>query len=405
MVKIFISYRRADSQYVTDIVYEHMARHFGKDNVFLDVGSIPFGVDFRAYLNQQIAEHDVVLVIIGPDWARIMRERAGQQNDFVRIEIESALQQGKLVVPVLVKNASMPDFSDLPESIRELQWRNSAIVRRQPDLENDCTRLADGIRQYAKSVGIGVQPALPSSADLLPQPFAWIEIPDGRGTMQASGDVTLQIPTERYWMAKYPVTNAQFAKFIAADGYSTERWWTEAGWQRRQNEGWTEPRYWGDSQWNGAEQPVVGVSWYEAVAFCLWLSETTGENIMLPTEAQWQYAAQGTDGRAYPWGNQWDCKRCNNSVKPCSSDRTTPVTQYAGKNDSPSGVVDMAGNVWQWCLTTYESRTDRLSGTDSRVLRGGSWFNSDVDFLRCDGRSGGSPHSRDVDVGFRVVRS
>ena len=155
MAKIFISYRRADSQYVTDIVYEHMARHFSKENVFLDVGSIPFGVDFRTYLNDQVAAHDVVLVIIGPDWGRIMQERAGQANDFVRIEIESALKQGKLVIPVLVKNAEMPDFSQLPQSISELQWRNSAVVRRQPDLENDCTRLADGIRQYAESVGLG----------------------------------------------------------------------------------------------------------------------------------------------------------------------------------------------------------------------------------------------------------
>ena len=66
---------------------------------------------------------------------------------------------------------------------------------------------------------------------------------------------------------------------------------------------WSEPRFWNDSQWNGAQHPVVGVSWYEAVAFCLWLSDVTGERIMLPTEDQWQYAAQGDDGRTYPWGN------------------------------------------------------------------------------------------------------
>ncbi|MEL6408732.1 MAG: toll/interleukin-1 receptor domain-containing protein, partial [Chloroflexota bacterium] len=159
MTKIFISYRRADSQYVTDIVYDKMAGHFGKANVFLDVGSIPFGVDFRQYLNEQVAAHDVVLVVIGQDWARIMKERAGQQNDFVRIEIESALQQGKLVIPVLVKNASMPSFADLPDSIADLQWRNSATIRRQPDLDSDCRRLAEGIEQY---FGSQVAIALPN---------------------------------------------------------------------------------------------------------------------------------------------------------------------------------------------------------------------------------------------------
>ena len=111
MTKIFISYRRDDSQYVTDNIFEHMARHFGKENVFLDVGNIPFGVDFRTYLNEQVSAHDVILVIIGQDWGRIMEERASQQNDFVRIEIESALKADKLVIPVLVKNSELKQMT------------------------------------------------------------------------------------------------------------------------------------------------------------------------------------------------------------------------------------------------------------------------------------------------------
>ena len=418
MVKIFISYRRADSQYVTDSVYEHMARHFGKENVFLDVGNIPFGVDFRTYLNDQVAAHDVLLVIIGQDWGRIMQERAGQANDFVRIEIESALKQNKLLIPVLVKNAQMPDFSQLPQSISELQWRNSATVRRQPDLENDCTRLADGIKGYAANAGLG-KPPEPKTSDILPAPFDWIEIPGGRGTLKTNkGSVTLSIPTETYWMAKYPVTNAQFAKFIEAGGYNTERWWTKEGWQKRA-EGWhydsgwkpsgtpwTQPRYWNSSKWTGAEQPVVGMSWYEAVAFCLWLSEMTGETIMLPTEAQWQYAAQGDDGRTYPWGNDWDCKRCNNSVKPCDSNVTTPVTQYEGKGDSPFGVVDMAGNVWEWCLIDANDKINDInSNATKRVLRGGSWLSTITDYFRCDNRSGDAPYDRYLSYGFRLALS
>src|SRR5690606_28098079 len=124
-------------------------------------------------------------------------------------------------------------------------------------------------------------PAKPTSLSLMSDPFDWNEI-----------------PKKGYSIAKYPVTNAQFAKFIDAGGYNTERWWTTEGWQKRAegwhyDDGWkasgtpwTEPRYWNDSKWNGATQPVVGVSWFEAVAFCLWLSETTGEKIMLPTEEQ-----------------------------------------------------------------------------------------------------------------------
>ena len=247
----------------------------------------------------------------------------------------------------------------------------------------------------------------PKSIELLPKPFDWIEIPGGRGTLKTDKkNVTLAIPSERYWMAKYPVTNVQFAMFIEASGYNTQKWWTDAGWQRREKEGWTEPRFWTDAKWNGAEQPVVGVSWYEAVAFCLWLIETTGETIMLPTEDQWQYAAQGDDGRAYPWGNDWDCKRCNNSVKPCGSNKTTPVRQYERTNASPFGVVDMAGNVWEWCLTDYENGTNNFnSAANRRVLRSSSWSLGNSNWFRCGNRNWVDPHIRDDDGGFRVSRS
>jgi hypothetical protein len=203
--KIFISYRRIDSEFITDIIYHFMATHFGKDNVFLDVGSIPIGVDFRDFLRDQIAAHDVILVIIGPEWERVMRERADESNDFVRIEIENALKLGKLVIPVRVMNADIPNFKGLPESIHDLQWRNGAVVRRQPDLENDCTRLAEGIRSHMGATRS-------TSIEILPQPFAWIEIP-GKG----------------YSIAKYPVTNAQFAIFVETGGYRELKWWTDDG--------------------------------------------------------------------------------------------------------------------------------------------------------------------------------
>ncbi|GAB4520903.1 MAG: hypothetical protein OHK0046_31610 [Anaerolineae bacterium] len=393
MVKIFISYRRVDSQYVTDSIYEHMTRHFGKDNVFLDVGSIPFGVDFRKYLSDQIATHDVVLVIIGSEWAKIMKERAQQENDFVRIEIENALKQDKLVIPVLVMNATMPDFSELPESVKDLQWRNSAVIRRQPDLESDCTRLAGGIRQVIQSVGQATPVTQkPTSLDLMPKPFAWVEI-----------------PKKGYSIAKYPVTNAQFAKFMEAGGYKTQKWWTDVGWQQREKNNWTKPRFWTDSKWNGAEQPVVGVSWYEAVAFCLWLSETTGEQIMLPTEDQWQYAAQGDDGRRFPWGDYWDGHLCNNNVNGRGIGSTTPVLQYEGENnrllgESYFGVVDMAGNTWEWCLTDFDNKTNGITRSASeRVLRGGSWTRYREEWFRCETRHGAEPFLGKNTYSFRLA--
>jgi formylglycine-generating enzyme required for sulfatase activity len=247
----------------------------------------------------------------------------------------------------------------------------------------------------------------PRSQDLMPAPFAWIEIPGGQGTMQTNqAKVTLTIPTERYWIAKYPVTNAQYAVFINDGGYQEKKWWTERGWQAQKKENRTEPRFWHKPPWNQGDHPVVGISWFEAVAFCLWLSDQTAETIMLPTEAQWQYAAQGNYRRVYPWGNEWDCQRCNNSVIPCNSRQTTAVTHYEGKGDSPFGVVDMAGNVQEWCLTDYKTnKNDITLDADYRVLRGGAWYFSYTDYFRCGYRDGYDPHYWYNDRGFRLSRS
>ncbi|MCU0499450.1 MAG: formylglycine-generating enzyme family protein, partial [Anaerolineae bacterium] len=142
-----------------------------------------------------------------------------------------------------------------------------------------------------------------------------------------------------------------------------------------------------------------------AIAFCLWLSEVTGEQICLPTEAQWQYAAQGNDGRAYPWGKEWDATRCRHSVG-TSSQNTTPVRQFEGKGDSPFGVVDMAGNVWEWCLTDYNNHGNDINEMVAiRVLRGGAWYSYYTYYFRCDFRSWVIPHSWNDYWGFRLSRS
>ena len=254
----------------------------------------------------------------------------------------------------------------------------------------------------------------------LPPPFAWIEVPAGKVELGKGWDdnahsagKTFDVPA--FAIAKYPLTNAQFAPFIEAGGYRERKWWTDAGWKLCESDiwilpgywsgSWTEPGYWRDSEWNGAEQPVVGVSWYEAITYCQWLSEQTGQKILLPTEQQWQRAAQGDDGRDYPWGSQWDAIRCQNSVGNNRSGVTSPVTQYEGKGDSPFGVVDMAGNMWEWCLTEYMSGSISINGTETRVLRGGSWGHTDSDDFRCGYRYWNHPDVRYDDGGFRLALS
>lgn len=423
MVKIFISYRRDDSQYVTDSIHDYLVRDFGEENVFLDVGNIPFGVDFRHYLAEQIAVHDVVLVIIGPDWGRIMQERAGQDNDFVRIEIESALKQDKLVIPVLVKEAQMPSFENLPASIADLQWRHSATIRRKPDLESDCKRLVAGIRQYAESVGFSSvkrnsgegqpdskQPAKPdASAEavraIIGDPFDWCEVPAGE-FIYGRDDKTLTLPT--FAIARYPITYRQFQTFIDdAEGFKDSRWWE--GLAEDQNE---QP---GDQKWKIDNHPRENVSWYDAIAFCRWLSWRSGRSydlddvanwaVRLPTEYEWEKAARGTDGRIYPYGNEFDAGKSNTDES--GFGQTIPVTQYPA-GASPYGVIDMSGNVWEWCLT--DRKTPQLNAGNEnlrpglwRVIRGGAW-SLPYNFARTMYRYSDLPNWRLDGYGFRICR-
>jgi len=320
-----------------------------------------------------------------------------------------------------------------------LQVRSKITSALQRSPEPPSAVISDGFPK--PEGGLRIRPAAPTDSPLpaqrlgegrgvraiLPAPFDWINIPAGKvklgGNSGANGGYIKQATTFdvlAFAIAKYPTTHAQFAKFVEAGGYKQKKWWTDAGWDalekgydwdnksssfKHTGKAWTEPRFWTDEEWNGATQPVVGVSWYEAMAFCSWLTETSGEPILLPTDQQWQRAAQGDDGRVYPWGNDWDCTRCNNSVEPCDSSVTTPVTQYEGKGDSPCGVVDLAGNVWEWCLTEYETGHNGINGTNLRVLRGGSWDNANTYFFCADYRNGLIPSFRDDDGGFRLSRS
>lgn len=228
-----------------------------------------------------------------------------------------------------------------------------------------------------------------SSQQLLPAPFDWIAI-----------------AKTGYSIAKYPVTNAQFAKFIEANGYDEQKWWTALGWVQRRKDGWKEPRFYRDKKWNGGDKPIVGVCWFEALAFCLWLSDVTGERITLPTEAQWQYAAQSDDGRTYPWGRAWKSDLCNCNPGGQRNGKTTPVTKFEGKGDSPFGVVDMIGNVFEWCLTDFENKTNDIeSNSRQRVVRGGSWSVKGIVWFQCNYHHGLAPNSRSADTGFRLLRT
>jgi formylglycine-generating enzyme required for sulfatase activity len=240
----------------------------------------------------------------------------------------------------------------------------------------------------------------------------WIDIPAGTVMLKAGGylneDTTVEVAP--FAISKYPITNQQYLPFVTAGGYNDSQWWTAAGWAKRQDGRWSEPRYWNDPSYRVDDHPVVGVSWYEAMAFCTWLSEMTGQTISLPTEQQWQRAAQGDDGREYPWGNQPP----NDAL--CNWNRTvddvSPVTQYP-QGASPFGVMDMVGNVWEWTSTGAQTGTHNADAdiTEPRMLRGGCWSSDSPLSLWVWNRNVGDPNTRrlpdfrDSAFGFRVVRN
>jgi serine/threonine-protein kinase len=197
-----------------------------------------------------------------------------------------------------------------------------------------------------------------------------------------------------FYISKYDVTNAQFDVFAKA----TDRIWEI-------------PIDTKDHRME--DHPVFDVSWHDAIAFCKWLSRKTRHSVRLPTEAEWEKAARGVDGRLYPWGNAWDGKKLNSSNRVGD---TTPVGKYSPAGDSPYGTTDMVGNVWQWTADWYrkdEYEEHVKSGLpvkdpvgpsrgDFRVLRGGSW-NYARGLARCSCRGCDSPSYRSYDLGFRVV--
>jgi formylglycine-generating enzyme required for sulfatase activity len=230
------------------------------------------------------------------------------------------------------------------------------------------------------------------------------------------------VELDTFYIARFEVTNAQWARFRDDPGYDDKAFWPH-GWvvPKDQVPYWTQANNHGGGTVGGADYPVLGVNWDAAVAYCNWLSAKTGKKYRLPTEAEWEKAARGTDQRRYPWGNTID-RSYANFVGAQRYDTGRPVGYYDGSmrdglqtrsNASPYGAFDMAGNVMEWCSDWYSrdfyARSPRKNPKGPatgayRVVRGGSFFVEPFE-LRASARSAAWPSFQAHRmIGFRTVR-
>ncbi len=235
------------------------------------------------------------------------------------------------------------------------------------------------------------------AADTNPQGFEWVDLPGGSVTVGrdpvtaggvAPADELPQhvVDVEPFEIGATPVTNAQYASFIAATGAEP-------------------PPHWRSAEPPAAitSHPVTFVDWFDAAAFCAWAGGR------LPTEAEWEKAARSIDARRFPWGDEPDPSRAHIGAGP-KAGATAVVGSHQG-GASPYGLLDAAGNVWEWVASAYapypyaatDGRNDPR-GTPERVLRGGSFASPSLDYARCAMRSRSRPGRRQLHIGFRIAR-
>jgi formylglycine-generating enzyme required for sulfatase activity len=293
-------------------------------------------------------------------------------------------------IKLKLRNTWLPQMTDLKK-------HRKAAARAAIGRALGMVRLQNG-EPLDNRTGVGL------TADGIPD-IEWVDIPGGSVQLKGVEGVA---PVKPFKIAQYPVTNIQFEAFVKAkDGYGTVKW--SKGFENNQKQV-PEPPYWSESN-----APRETVTWYEAVAFCRWLTEKyrelellkEGEEIRLPMEWEWQQAATGgKPENEYPWGRKWRASRCNTSESGLG--RTTAVGLYP-KGTWTDGPLDMAGNVWELCLNKYDNPLDSRAvildeSGDGRVVRGGSWI-LNHDIARCANRRRGYPYFRYLTTGFRCART
>jgi formylglycine-generating enzyme required for sulfatase activity len=323
---------------------------------------------------------------------------------------ESKVGEGAVVEERVWDSLLSNDLTRIQSAVGQiLDDEHPSVVRRLRDAFNDREQPIE--RRISANKALDMMGALNhSDYDVL------VEVPAGEFVMgskddsDARDDEKPQHPVNltAYRIGKYPVTNLQYQRFLLDNiDHAAPTDWSGGP---------------GDYPLGKGAHPVTNVSWHDALAYCSWLTGRWREDkviekdyvVRLPTEAEWEKAARGTDGRVFPWGEEWEPGRMNSAESELKI--TTPVDLFSPEGDSPYGASDMIGNVWEWCSDWYDGEDYKKRGDavmkdprgpeegEERVLRGGS-FDYNRMTVRCAVRYGYLPVIGDYYNGFRVVVS
>lgn len=436
MYRIFVCYRREDCPYAALLVHAKLAAQLGHQAVFIDTETIRPGDNWEARLETALAQCDVVVPIIGRNWCRSQPEMSSGKKDYVEWEIETALQNNKTIIPLLVDGAQSPAAEQLPPPIRALSGIQAT------DLPAKLFgRVMDGFLRDLEKYLPDIEPHC-------------VEVPPGEFWM-GSDEPTApddEKPRRRvaitrpFQIGKYPITQREYQRFMQHNPSG------ELG-----------------EDFVGEEFPVVNVSWNDAVEFCNRLSEETGvppcytpagrdsaavgrrhvnprvgsaSGYRLPTEAEWEYACRaGTNTRWFFGDDPGELpeyavyqeeigvegenvqEQTDSGTKIERNGEDEHYLQEVGTRAPNSwGLYDLYGNVWEWCADLYRNdyysraHGKRISdptgprsghgrrGIWERVQRGGS-FKSKSETVRSANRFYGNEASSCEDVGFRIVRT
>lgn len=380
MPRVFISYVRENSSLVLRLA--HALRAGGVD-VWFDQTHLKPGDRWADVIRREIAQGDFFLACFSSEYNN-------RPETYMNEELTQAIEKirrrptgHRWFLPVLLSDCKVPDRNiGAGETLRSFQW----------------TELYKDWHKGLQSILDVVQPSLPYEPKMVRIPAGEFFIgsdfkKDPMATPGEQPQHTVYLPD--YYLSKTLITNAEYKVFVEANGRYEPHYWTN-----------------GKPPEGKENHPVVHVSWEEANAYCDWLSSVTGRSYLLPDEIEWEKGARGNDARIFPWGDQWAESLCN--TRELGLWDTTPVDTYLN-GASPWGLLDMAGNVFEWTRSlwrNYPYPTDKtgriqrknLSGLGrlDRVLRGGSYL-YDAKFARCAFRYGYPSYERYWNLGFRVA--